>query len=206
VQLNDVTRAFFAKTASIEAPEMGAAMRAVVANPNDAAAAAIVSKDPRYNSMLRTTCVTTMLQGGHATNALPQTAQATVNCRMLPNVPPSDVRDGIVRALGDPGIEVSNAPAMNPTQPSPLLPAFFEPVEGLTRVLFGNIPVIPIMGTGATDSRSFRRVGIASYGVSGLFSDPDDNRAHGRDERLLIKSYYDGQEFLYRLTKTLSER
>ena len=206
VQLNDVTRAFFTKTASIETPAMGAAMRAVVANPNDAAAAAVVSKDPRYNSMLRTTCVATMLQGGHATNALPQTAQATVNCRMLPNTPPSEIRDGIVRAIVDPEIEVSAAPTMNPTQPSPLLPAFFEPVEGLTRVLFGNIPVIPIMGTGATDSRSFRRVGIASYGVSGLFSDPDDNRAHGRDERMLIKSYYDGQEFLYRLTKTLTER
>src|SRR6185436_2048030 len=116
-QLNDVTRAFFTKTASIETPAMGAAMRALVANPNDAASAATVSKDPRYNSMLRTTCVATMLQGGHATNALPQTAQATVNCRMV----------------------------------------FFEPVEGLTRVLFGNVPVIPIMGTGATDSRSFRR-------------------------------------------------
>jgi len=206
VQFNDVTRAFFTKTAGIETPEMGAAMRALIANPADAKAAATVSKDPRYNSMLRTTCVATMLSGGHATNALPQTAQASVNCRMLPNVPPSEVRDGIVKALNDPEIEVSAAPAMNPTQPSPLLPAFFEPVEGITRLMFGNIPVIPVMGTGATDSRSFRRIDIPSYGVSGLFSDPDDNRAHGRDERMLVKSYFDGQEFLYRLTKTLAER
>ena len=101
---------------------------------------------------------------------------------------------------------MSAAPALNPTQPSPLLPPFFEPVEGLTKVLFGDIPVIPMMGTGATDSRSFRRVGIPSYGVSGLFGDPEDNRAHGRDERMLIKSYYDGQEFLYRLAKALSEK
>jgi acetylornithine deacetylase/succinyl-diaminopimelate desuccinylase-like protein len=86
------------------------------------------------------------------------------------------------------------------------MPAFFEPIEGLTKVLFGDIPVIPIMGTGATDSRFFRRAGIPSYGVSGLFGDPEDNRAHGRDERMLIKSYYDGQEFLYRLTKALSEK
>src|SRR4029450_8264674 len=99
IQLNDVTRAFFTKTAAIETPEVGAAMRALVANPADAAAAAIISRDPRYNRRLRTTCVATMLTGGHATNALPQTAQATVNCRMLPNVDPASVRDGIVGAL-----------------------------------------------------------------------------------------------------------
>jgi len=206
VQLNDVTRAFFSKTAAIETPETAAAMRAIVANPSDEQATVVLARDPRYNSMLRTTCVATMLTGGHATNALPQTAQATVNCRMLPNVDPATVREGIVRALADPAIDVSAAPALNPTQPSPLLPPFFEPVEGLTKVLFGDIPVIPVMGTGATDSRSFRRVGIPSYGVSGLFGDPEDNRAHGRDERMLIKSYYDGQEFLYRLSKALSEK
>jgi acetylornithine deacetylase/succinyl-diaminopimelate desuccinylase-like protein len=204
VQLNEVTRAFFAKTAAIETPETGAAMRAIVSNPADAAASVWLSKDPRYNSMLRTTCVATMLSGGHATNALPQTATATINCRMLPNVPPADVRDGIVRAIADPDIEVSPAPAMAASSPSPLLPELFGPVEAITKELFGNIPVIPIMGTGATDSRSFRRLGIPSYGVSGLFSDPEDNRSHGRDERMLIKSLYDGQEFLYRLTKALS--
>ena len=206
IQLNEVTRAFFTKTAAIETPEVGAAMRALVTNPGDAAADAIVSRDPRYNSMLRTTCVATMLTGGHATNALPQTAQASVNCRMLPNTDPAEVRNGIVKALADPAIEVSPAPQMNPTQPSPLLPEFFEPVEGLTRVLFGNIPVIPIMGTGATDSRSFRRIGIPSYGVSGLFGDPEDVRAHGRDERMLVKSFFDGQEFLYRLARTLASK
>ena len=206
VQLNEVTRAFLTKTAAIETADVGAAMRALAANPNDAAAAATISRDPRYNSMLRTTCVATMLSGGHATNALPQTAETTINCRMVPNVDPATVRDGIVKALGDPDLEVSRAPAMNPTQPSPLLPEFFEPVEGLTKVLFGDIPTIPIMGTGATDSRYFRRLGIPSYGVSGLFGDPEDNRAHGRDERMRIKSYYDGQEFLYRLTKTLSSK
>jgi acetylornithine deacetylase/succinyl-diaminopimelate desuccinylase-like protein len=205
VQLNEVTRAFFAKTAAIETPETASAMRAIVSNPADAAASASLSKDPRYNSMLRTTCVATMLSGGHATNALPQTATATINCRMLPNVPPADVRDGIVRAIADPGIEVSPAPAMAASSPSPLLPELFGPVEAITRELFGDIPVIPIMGTGATDSRSFRRLGIPAYGVSGLFGDPEDNRTHGRDERMLIKSLYDGQEFLYRLTKALSK-
>jgi acetylornithine deacetylase/succinyl-diaminopimelate desuccinylase-like protein len=205
VQLNDVTRAFFAKTAAIETPETASAMRAIVANPADSAASAWLSKDPRYNSMLRTTCVATMLSGGHATNALPQTATATINCRMLPNVPPSDVRDGIVRAIADQGIEVSAAPAMAASSPSPLLPEVFGPVEALTKELFGDIPVIPIMGTGATDSRSFRRLGIPSYGVSGLFGDPEDNRTHGRDERMLARSLYGGQEFLYRLTMALSK-
>src|SRR5262249_7227015 len=130
----------------------------------------------------------------------------TVNCRMLPNVPPADVRAGIVGALADPGIDVSAAPNMSPSAPSPLLPEFFGPVESTTKAMFGDIPVIPIMGTGATDSRSFRRVGIPSYGVSGLFGDPDDVRAHGRYERELVRSFYDGLEFLYRLTKDLSAR
>ena len=204
VQLNDVTRAFFSKTAAIETPETAAAMRAIVANPSDEQATAVLARDPRYNSMLRTTCVATMLTGGHATNALPQTAQATVNCRMLPNVDPATVREGIVRALADPAIDGPPRRRLNPTQPSPLLPPFFEPVEGLTKVLFGDIPVIPVMGTGATDSRSFRRVGIPSYGVSGLFGDPEDNRAHGRDERIGISEFYEAVEFDYRLMKETS--
>jgi acetylornithine deacetylase/succinyl-diaminopimelate desuccinylase-like protein len=125
---------------------------------------------------------------------------------MLPNVDPIEVRQGIIAALGDPGIDVSAAPALNPTQPSPLLPDVFEKIESLTRQMFGDIPVIPTMGTGATDSKSFRRIGIPSYGVSGIFNDPDDNRTHGRDERILVKSYFDGLEFLYRLTKALTEK
>lgn len=204
VQLNEVTKAFVTRTAGIETKETAAAMRAISANQRDAAAASTLSKDPRYNSMLRTTCVATMLSGGHASNALPQTAEATVNCRMLPNVDPVEVRQGIIAAIGDPGIEVSAAPALNPTQPSPLLPEVFNVIESLTRQMFGDIPVIPTMGTGATDSKSFRRVGIPSYGVSGIFNDPDDNRTHGRDERILVKSYFDGLEFLYRLTKALT--
>ena len=205
VQLNEVTQSFFAKTAEIETPEVGAAMRAIVLDPADPAGATL-ARDPRYNAMMRTTCVATMLSGGHASNALPQTAKATVNCRIMPNVPPSEVRDGIVRAIGDPNIEVSPASAMTPTSPSRLSPDIFGPIESVTKELFGNIPVIPVMSTGATDSRSFRRVGIPAYGVSGLFGDPDDARAHGRDERMSIKWFYEGQEFLYRLTKALAAK
>ena len=205
VMLNEVTREFFTRTARIETPAMGAAMRAIVANPRDAAAAATLSRDPRYRSMLRTTCVATMLSGGHARNALPQAASANVNCRMAPGHDPADVRARIIKAIGDTGVSVSAAPQMSHAAPSPLTPEIMQPIEKLTRELFGpNVLVIPTMGTGATDSRFLRAVGIPGYGVSGLFSDPNDNRAHGRDERVLIKSYYDSEEFLYRLVKELS--
>jgi acetylornithine deacetylase/succinyl-diaminopimelate desuccinylase-like protein len=114
------------------------------------------------------------------------------------------VRDTLIRVLGDTGINVSAAPDLPATAPSPLLPEVFNVVERLTRQMFGNIPVIPTMSTGATDSKYFRAVGIPAYGVSGIFGDPNDGRAHGRDERIAIKSFYDGQEFLYRLVKELT--
>jgi acetylornithine deacetylase/succinyl-diaminopimelate desuccinylase-like protein len=205
VMLNEVTKAYFSKTAAIETPEMGAAMRAIVANPGDAKASATLSRDPRYRSMLRTTCVATMLSGGHARNALPQTATANVNCRMAPGHDPADVRAGLIGAIGDTGVSVSRGPAMEHASPSPLTPEVMGPIEKVTRDVFGpSVAVIPTMGTGATDSKYLRAAGIPGYGVSGLFGDPNDNRAHGKDERVLIKSYYDSQEFLYRLVKEMS--
>jgi acetylornithine deacetylase/succinyl-diaminopimelate desuccinylase-like protein len=205
VMLNEVTKAYFSKTAAIEAPAMGAAMRAIVANQNDAAASATISKDPRYRSMLRTTCVATMLSGGHARNALPQTATANVNCRMAPGHDPADVRDGLLKAANDTGVHISRAPAMERASPSPLSSEVMGPIEKVTRDVFGpTVAVIPTMGTGATDSKYLRAIGIPGYGVSGIFGDPNDARAHGRDERVLIKSYYDGQEFLYRLVKEMT--
>jgi len=205
VMLNEVTKAYFSKTAAIETPEMGAAMRAIVANPGDAKASATLSRDPRYRSMLRTTCVATMLSGGHARNALPQTATANVNCRMAPGHDPADVRAGLIGAIGDTGVSVSRGPAMEHASPSPLTPEVMGPIEKVTRDVFGpSVAVIPTMGTGATDSKYLRAAGIPGYGVSGLFGDPNDNRAHGKDERVLIKSYYYSQEFLYRLVKEMS--
>jgi len=205
VMLNEVTKAYFAKTAAIETPEVGAAMRAIVANQNDASAAAIISKDPRYRSMLRTTCVATMLSGGHARNALPQAATANVNCRMAPGHDPADVRAKLMAAINDTGVSVSRGPAMEHAAPSPLSPEVMGPIEKVTREVFGpNVAVIPTMGTGATDSKYLRAIGIPGYGVSGLFGDPNDGRAHGKDERVLIKSYYDSQDFLYRLVKEMS--
>jgi acetylornithine deacetylase/succinyl-diaminopimelate desuccinylase-like protein len=204
VELNEITRPFFERTASIESPEMAAAMRAIVKNPADASAAALISTQPRFSSMLRTTCVATRLSGGHANNALPQTATATVNCRMVPNKSPEEVRQALLRAADDTGITISPAPALAASAPSPLNPELMTPVERITRQMFGDIPVIPTMSTGATDGRFLRSAGIPTYGVSGIFSDPNDARAHGRDERLLVKSLFDGQEFLYRLVRELT--
>lgn len=205
VMLNPVTRAFFERTATVEKPAMAAAMRAILADPNDGAASAALSADPRYRSMLRTTCVATMLSGGHARNALPQTATANVNCRMAPGHDPVEVRAALVKAINDTNVSVSASPPMEHAAPSPLTPEIMEPIEKVTHEVFGpNVLVIPTMGTGATDSKYLRAIGIPGYGVSGLFGDPDDGRAHGKDERVLIKSFYDSEEFLYRLVKELA--
>lgn len=201
VKLNTVTSVFFERTAAVESPEVGAAMTAIVKDQSNAAATAVLAKDPRYNSMMRTTCVATGLSGGHASNALPQTAQVSINCRILPDAVPTEVRDAIVAAFADPELEVSEAPARAQVEPSSIGPEMLGPVEQVTREVYGNIPVIPSMSTGATDSQPFRVAGIPAYGVSGIMNDVDDIRAHGRDERLPIKSLYDGQDFLYRLTK-----
>ena len=208
VQLNEVSRAFFANTAPMEAPAMGAAMRAIVANPNDSAAAATLSADPRYHSMLRTTCVATRLAGGHAYNALPQTASANVNCRIVPTQTPQEVRDALARVLADTGIAITETVPIREKSgaaPSPLTAELMRPITDITHAMYGaNVAVIPVMSTGATDGRFLRAAGIPTYGVSGIFGDPNDVRAHGRDERLLVKSFYDGQEFLYRLTHRLA--
>jgi acetylornithine deacetylase/succinyl-diaminopimelate desuccinylase-like protein len=207
VELNPVSRAFFAQTAKVEKPEMAAAMTALAKDPSDAAAAAVISKDPRYASMLRTTCVATMLTGGHAVNALPQLAEANVNCRMAPTSTKASVQATLQKVVGDPSIVavLDTSTENRASPPSELRPEVMGVVEKLTREMFGDIPVVPTMSTGATDSRYFRAIGIPSFGVSGLFSDPTvDARAHGRDERVRIEWYYKAQEFLYQLTKQLS--
>jgi acetylornithine deacetylase/succinyl-diaminopimelate desuccinylase-like protein len=209
VQLNEVSRTFFERTAALETPAMGAAMRAIVAQPNDSAASAIISRDPRYNSMLRTTCVATRLSGGHAYNALPQTATANVNCRIVPTQTPEEVRDMLARVIGDTAIHIASTVPIRERSgapPSKLISELMDPVTVITHDMFGeNVPVIPVMSTGATDGRFLRAAGIPTYGVSGLFGDPTDARAHGRDERMLVKSYFDGLEFLHRLRAAVGD-
>ena len=150
-----------------------------------------------------------MLNGGHASNALPQLAEATVNCRKFPDESTEQVRADLARVIGDPGVEVVAQGRLGAAAPSSpalaLLPELMDPVTKITKEMFGDIPIVPVMSTGATDSRFFRTLGVPAFGVSGLFSDPTvDARAHGRDERMNMKSFFEGQEFLYRLTKALS--
>jgi len=208
VQLNEVSRTFFERTAALESPEVAAAMRGIVTNPGDSAAGATLARDARYNSMLRTTCVATRLSGGHAYNALPQTATANVNCRIVPTSNPREAREALARIVADTGIQITETIALGDRGdaiPSPLTPEIMDPVTSITREMFGpGVPVIPVMSTGATDGRRLRSAGIPTYGVSGLFGDPGDARAHGRDERMLVKSYFDGQEFLNRLVHRLA--
>jgi acetylornithine deacetylase/succinyl-diaminopimelate desuccinylase-like protein len=153
---------------------------------------------------MRTTCVATRLEGGHASNALPQTAAANVNCRMLPGESPDAVRDEIAKAVANPNITVTRTSTPVPSPPSPLRPDVMQAIEKLTAEFWPGIPVVPSMSTGATDSRFMRNAGIPMYGVSGLLLDPDDNRSHGLNERMPVKSLYDGHEFLYRLVRTLA--
>jgi len=206
VELNPTTRAFFEQTAKVEKPEIGAAMRAIVANPNDSVAAATLSRDARYASMLRTTCVATRLAGGHAYNALPQTASANVNCRMAPTSNADVVRSAIARVIADTGIAITYTTAQRPSFPTsvpPIEPALLAATTELTHKMWGDIPVIPTMSTGATDGYRLRAVGIPTYGVSGIFSAPGETNAHGRDEKLRVKSFYDGLSFLDQLVRRL---
>ena len=204
VTLNEVTRAFFERTAAIEAPEIAAAMRAVLRNPSDAAAAGRLSADPAYNARLRTTCVATMLAGGHAENALPQRARAIVNCRILPGEPPEEVLATLRRVVNDSGVEITPTNAAKPSPPSPLTTEIIRAIEDMTEEMWPGVPVIPTMSTGATDGLYLRQAGIPVYGVSGVFGDEADVRAHGQDERLRHDWFFEGLEFCYRLVKRLT--
>lgn len=205
VELNDVTRPFFEQTAKVEMPSLAAAMRALAANPRDTAAARIISTDPRYAAMLRTTCVATMLDGGHAPNALPQMARANVNCRIVPTSKASQVQAVLERLIGDSTVQITvDRPDRTDGAPAPIHPTLLKATTELTNRLFNGVPVIPTMSTGATDGYRLRNAGIPTYGVSGIFSAAGETNAHGRDEKLRIKAFYDGLEFLYRLVKQVA--
>ena len=204
VMLNDVSRAYFQATADLVDPQTAAAMRGLVGPTPDEGAVDLLSRTPAYNSRMRTTCVATMLEAGHAQNALPQRAQAVVNCRIAPGHDPAEVKATLEEVAMEPGLVITpmNDPTLSP--PSPLTAEVLEPIEALTEEMWPGVPVVPNMSTGATDGLYLRNAGIPVYGVSGLFRDIDDNRSHGQDERIEIRSFYEGMEFLYRLTKALS--
>ena len=204
VRLNDVTRLFFERSAATVPEPEASDRRAAAKSPPDPAAAERLSAQPYLNARLRTTCVPTLLEGGHAENALPQMARATINCRMLPDEKPEEVKAAIVAALADEKIAVTPVAPAKPSPPSPLTAAVLSPIERASASMWPGVPVIPSMSTGATDGLFFRAAGIPVYGVDGIFEDVDDNRSHGRDERQSVTSFYEGQEFLYRLVKALS--
>ena len=179
-------------------------MKAVGAGSADAAAYERLSVSPFYNAQLRTTCVATMVTAGHAENALPQSASALVNCRILPHDDPVAVEAEVMRLAG-PKVEAKAQLPPKASPPSPLRPDVMGAVEGLTQQMWPGVPVIPAMSTGATDSLFLRNIGIPVYGVSGLFVEPSDYRAHGLDERVLQSSLYRSREFLYQLVKRLAD-
>jgi acetylornithine deacetylase/succinyl-diaminopimelate desuccinylase-like protein len=203
VELDEITSAYFEKMSAIEGGDTSRDMLSV-ARRSDREAAARLSRSPYYNAMLRTTCVATELEGGHAENALPQTARATVNCRIFPGSDPKDIQRTLEGVVGDEALRFSPVLPANPSLPSPLLPEVMGTIERITEEMWPGVPVVPTMSTGATDGLYLRNAGIPTFGVSGIFGDVDDARAHGKDERLLTSSLYEGREFLYRLVRELS--
>ena len=205
-QLNDITRAYFTRAAPAQPDaQTRADMLAVAKEPMDRAAAARLSAQSSYfNSMLRTTCVATRLDGGHAQNALPQLATANVNCRILPGVPVAAVITQLTKVLGDPSIQISLVDEATPSRPAVLREDVMTATETIVKSMFPGVPVVPVMSTGATDGLYLRNAGIPTFGVDGLFDDIDDVRAHGRDERVGVKQFNEDLEFQYRLIVALS--
>lgn len=202
IQFSDTTRTFFKRTAELTGGEMGKALTAVLANPEDKAADAIVSKDASFHSMLRTTCVATMLDAGHAMNALPQRARAVVNCRIFPGVSVDVVKAELDRVIGDPSVSVTKIEPIRPMAvPPPLSPKVFGPAEKLAAKYFPGVPMIPVMSTGGTDAPYLLLAGIPTYGMPGIFQQLEGSGVHGLNERISVKSLYEGRDYLFDLTK-----
>jgi acetylornithine deacetylase/succinyl-diaminopimelate desuccinylase-like protein len=207
MKFTDTTRAFFAKAGGARGgDELGRAMEALSQNPADAAAEAIVSKDRSYHSMLRTTCVATLLEGGHANNALPQRAVANVNCRIFPGETVEGTQAALVAAIGDPGVKVTLVPPIRPVAvPPPLDPKIMAPVQKLVAKYYPGVPLIPSMSTGATDGIYLEAIGIPVYGAPGGWGDPDGNGTHGLNERRSVRSVFVGRDFLTDLIKIYAD-
>ncbi len=212
-ELNDVTREFFAQTSKVQTGQTAADMLAVTKTSPDQAAIERLSKDPFYNSTMHTTCVATRLEAGHANNALPQRATANVNCRILPGHSRDEILGDLTKIFDDPKVSVTyvnngmkvimgdrEKVALPPVK---LLPEVIDPLQKISSEMWPGAPVVPEMGTGASDGVYTNPAGIPTYGVCGLAIDVDDDRSHGRDERLPIESYYNGVVFYYRYAKAV---
>lgn len=207
LEFNDTTRAFFAKAGAMRKDDTGAAMAALSANPADSAAEAVVNRDKTLHSMLRTTCVATLIDGGHALNALPQTVTANINCRMFPGRTAEETRAALAKVIGNPGVKIEERVKDKPIAKAPPLdPKIVGPMEKLAAKHFPGVPVIPSMSTGATDAVYLGATGIPTYGVPGPWTDPDGNGTHGLNERIEIRSLYAGRDYLHELVQVLSSR
>lgn len=214
VNVNEITRNYFQKTAAFNKGQTAEDMRALAKQSPDLAAAERLSlQSAYYNSLLHTTCVATMLTGGHAANALPQTARANVNCRIFPGEDPEQIRKTLEKVAADPKVTVTIVPYKDdkgnviptvPVPPSPLLPELVQAEEKTVQSFWPNLPVVSTMSTGATDGRFLRVAGIPTYGIACMFFEVNDNRAHGKDERIGVQDFHDGVDVAYALIKNLS--
>jgi acetylornithine deacetylase/succinyl-diaminopimelate desuccinylase-like protein len=210
-QFTDSSRAYFTGIAKIQATkgehEIADAMNAIVKDPNDAKSIALVSaKDPSWNATMRTTCVATMLEGGHATNALPQRARANINCRIFPGVSPENVRQKLEELTADPAVKVIMLETRGPSPPPPpLTPRVLGPVQKLAAQFWPGLPVLPVLQPGATDGEFLNAVGIPTYGIEPVFGGPDLGNIHGLNEYVGVKSLLEGRDFLYRLIKIYAD-
>jgi acetylornithine deacetylase/succinyl-diaminopimelate desuccinylase-like protein len=213
-ELNPITRAYFARMSTLESGQTAADMKGILQNPPSQEATAHLSQIPKYNATMRTTCVATRLAGGVANNALPQTASANVNCRILPSYTREEIRRQLIQIFNDPKVTVrytkdtgevqDTAPESKGVPPTELQPQVMRPLEKLVAEMWPGAPVIPVMETGASDGKYTNEAGLPTYGINGIAIDIDDVREHGKDERLAVDSYYRGVEFYYRYLKLLS--
>src|SRR3984885_10683253 len=207
-ELNEVTREYFARESAIVGGPIGADMKAILSTPPEPAALARLSAIPYYNARIRTTCVATRLEGGHANNALPGMARANVNCRILPGHSPDEIQTTLEKVLADPKISVSqvatSGSGLRSNPLSTLQPGVMNAIEKVAAEMWPGVPVVPVLDAGASDGAISRAAGFPTYGIPGVFMDVDDDRSHGRDERIRVASFYEGVDFYYRLIKTLS--
>ena len=213
VRISEITRNYFTQTAAMTSGAMAEDLRGAAKEPADKEAIRRLSSSPYYNSLLRTTCVATMLTGGHAPNALPQMARANVNCRIFPGDEPEEVRKTLERVVDDPKIKITFVPAVTAdgmtipivaVPPSPLLPEVVSALERTLATMWPGLPVVASMSTGASDGKYLRIAGIPTYGSALMFFDMEDDRSHGQDERVEIQDFFDGVEFGYRFMKNVS--
>src|SRR5450432_587253 len=205
VQLSEVTKSYFSTMSSLETGQLQSDMKAAAQNNPDTMVINRLATFPYYNALMRTTCITTVVEAGNSINALPQSAKATINCRLIPGTTQSEIEKNIIQILGDSGIHVSIRMELKNGPASPLNPEIMNKVEQVTKKLWPGIPVLPVMGVGASDGKYLRAAGMPTYGISGVFLDVDDFRMHAKDERIRVEDFYECLDYNYELIKIFSK-